>query len=134
MPVKTDDLNEDIKELKVEVRDIRSGLDVLKADVHRIDVSLAELRSDVRNAIKVATWGGSIFVLTFLSGGVGAIWSSGALTTKVSAIEIRGTEKIQETNVRIDKMESRIEARFDRLEASIDKILEQTRPVAPKAQ
>ena len=84
MPVPTEVLDEDIKELKADVRDIRADLGVLKADVHRIDVSLAELRSDVRSAIGLGKWAGTVLLTALLTSGLGAVIWGARLDARVS--------------------------------------------------
>jgi hypothetical protein len=128
MAIPTDVLGDDVKELKGELRDIRSNLDVLKADVHRIDVSLAELRSDVRSAIALGKWAGTLLVAALLTSGVGAVIWGARLDAKVSGMETRSNEKLLEAATRADKLEARIDARFDKLEAAIGKLAEQARP------
>jgi hypothetical protein len=119
MPVATDVLSDDIKEIK--------------GELHQLGIGLAELRQEVKDAIALAKWVGTIFVATLLTGGVTAIVWGASLTTKVYGMESRGNEKFQEVGARADKLESRIEARFDRLEASIARALEQAKPPAPPA-
>jgi hypothetical protein len=116
MPVPTEVLNEDIKELK--------------AEIHDLGIGLAELRTEVRDAIALAKYAATIIIATALTGGVGAIWWGASLTTKVYGMETRGNEKFQEVNARVDKLESRIDARFDKLDASIARVLEQVKPAA----
>jgi hypothetical protein len=108
----TEVLNEDIKEIKAEIKDIRSNLDVLKADVHRVDVSLAELRSDVRSAISIGKWAATLFVATILTGGVTAIWQAATMNNRLGSLESR-----------FDKYEAKAEARLDRIEAAVTKAL-----------
>jgi peptidoglycan hydrolase CwlO-like protein len=140
MPVTTEVLNEDIKELKAEVRDIRGDLDVLTADVHRIDISLAELRSEVRAAIGFGKWVGTALVTLALTSGITAIIWGASLNAKVYGMEDRNSErfqevgtridrtevrigeKFQEVNTRIDRLESRIDARINKVEERIDKL------------
>jgi hypothetical protein len=127
MPVSTEILNDDIKELR--------------GDIHKLDVGLAELRTEVKDAIALGKWAATLFIATILTSGVGTIIWGASLTTKVYGMETRGNEKFQELNARFDekfkvvearfdKLESSIDARFDKLEASIARILEQTKPAA----
>jgi len=121
MPIPTEVLNEDIKELK--------------GDIHKLAIGLAELRTEVRDAIGLAKWAGTILVATLLTSGVGAIiWGAG-LTAKVYGMESRTGEKFQEVGARFDKLDARIDrlgsnldARFARLEASIARAIEQVKP------
>jgi outer membrane murein-binding lipoprotein Lpp len=118
MPLAAEVLNEDIKELK--------------ADIRKLDVGLAELRTEVRDAIGLAKWAYTVLAATILSSGVGAIIWGASLTTKVYGVESRGNEKFQEISARVDKLEARIDARFDKLDASIAKLLELARQPTPK--
>jgi hypothetical protein len=122
----TEILNEDVKELRGEIRDIRSDLIVLKADAHRIDMSLTEVRSDL-NVLKAdvhridlglaemkaefrfAKWLIGLLLGMTLTGVGGGVWTMSKIVTKVEGIE----------------------ARFDRLESSVGKILEQFRSTNP---
>jgi hypothetical protein len=120
MPVSTEVLNDDIKELK--------------GDIRKLDVGLAELRTEVHDAIGLAKWVGTVLVGVLLTSGVGAIIWGASLTTKVYGMESRGNEKFQEISARIDKLESRIDGRFDKLESLITKALDaKTQPAtSPK--
>jgi chaperonin cofactor prefoldin len=111
-------LNEDIKELR--------------DDIHKLAIGLAELRTEVRDAIALGKWAATVLVATLLSSGVGAVLWGASLTTKVYGMEARENEKFQEVGARLDKLESRLDARFDKLEASIARALEQARPPAPR--
>jgi hypothetical protein len=75
----TEVLNEDVRELKGELRDIRNDLNVLKADVHRIDVGLAELRAE----FKFAKWLIGILLAMTVSGIGAGIWQTATLTSEV---------------------------------------------------
>jgi hypothetical protein len=135
MPVPTEILNEDIKELKAEVRDIRGDLDVLKADIHRMDVSLAELRSDVRSAISLGKWAGTVLVGLMLTGGVSAVWWASRVDADVRNLAVRYDERFKAVDARFDKLEARIDARLDKLEATIVKALDHAKaqPVSSPA-
>ena len=132
MPVSTEVLNDDIKELKGEMQ--------------RLGVGLAELRQEVRDAIGLARWAATLLAGVLLTSGLGAVIWGARLDTKVSGMESRTAEKFQEVGIRIDamekrigeklqdadkrvdKLEARIDARFDKLEASIAKALDQLKP------
>jgi len=105
----TEVLNEDIKELKAEIRDIRGDLNVLKADVHNIALGLAELRAEVRVSLGVARWAGALLVTTILATASTGIWWASGLTGEVHSIETR----------------------FDKLETTIVKALNQGPPSQP---
>ena len=114
----TEVLNDDMKELK--------------GEMHKLAIELAELRQEVRDAVGLAKWAGTVLVATLLTSGVaGIIWGA-SLTAKVYGMESRANEKFQEAGSRLDRLESRIDARFDKLEASIGRLIEQTKPAAPK--
>jgi hypothetical protein len=76
-PVSTEILNEDIKELK--------------ADLHKLDVGLAELRQEVKDAIGIAKWVATLMVGLLLTSGVGGlvtgVWWASKITSKVEAVE-----------------------------------------------
>jgi hypothetical protein len=114
----TEVLNEDLKELK--------------GDIHKLASGLAVLRTEVRDAIALGRWAGTALVATLLTSGVGAVLWGASLTTKVYGMESRENEKFQDVGARLDKLESRLDARFDKLEASIARALEQARPPAPR--
>lgn len=121
MPVATEVLNEDIKELK--------------GEIHQLGIGLAELRQEVRDAIGLAKWAGTVLVATLLTSGIGAIIWGASLTAKVYGMEARTGEKFQETGIRIDRMESRVDARLDKLEATIIKAIDRAKDAnrSPKA-
>ena len=119
MAVSTEVLNEDIRGLK--------------ADLHRVDVGLAELRQEVKDAIGLARWAGTLLAATLLTSGVGAVIWGATLTARVHGMEARTGEKFVERGAGRDGLESKIDARFDRLEASIARAIEQARPAAAAA-
>jgi hypothetical protein len=122
-PVPTEVLDADIKELKAEIKDIRSSIDVLKADVHRIDVGLAEFRGEMKTLAGVARWavglatGGVVaIVATLISGAFGAAWWASAINADVRNL-----------GAKIDDQSKATDARFEKLEASIAKALGQAK-------
>ncbi len=82
MPVSTEILNDDIKELK--------------GDIHKLDVGLAELRTEVKDAIALGKWAATVLVSVLLTSRVGAIIWGASLTTKVYGMEPRANEKFPE--------------------------------------
>jgi hypothetical protein len=70
MPVSTEVLNEDIKELKA---------------------ALAELRTEVKDAIGIGKWVAMLVVGLLITGGVGGlitgVWWASKITSKVEAVE-----------------------------------------------
>jgi hypothetical protein len=100
-------------------------LNTALAEWHQIGIRVAELQTEVRSAIALAKWCGTIFVASLLGGGVSAIWWGASLTTKVNGMETRGNEKFQEVSNRIDKLEAKLEGRFDRLDAAFIKGFDQ---------
>jgi prefoldin subunit 5 len=89
-------LNEDVKELKGNLRDIRSSIEVLKADAHRIDIGLAELRAEFR----FAKWLLGLLLAMTLVGVGGGISMMSRIDTKVSGFESR-FERLEDTQAKI---------------------------------
>jgi hypothetical protein len=116
MPVKTDDLNEDLK--------------AVREDLHKVEVSI---RGDVRELsaqVKGILTSIRLLAALAITSLAASIWWGATLTADAKNLGARAEERARASDQRFDK----IDARFDRLEASLGKILEQTRPVAPKAQ
>ncbi len=105
MPVSTEVLNEDIKELK--------------GDIHKLAIGLAELRTEVRDAIALAKWAGTVLVVTLLTSGVGAIIWGASLTAKVYGLESRTGEKFVEVGTRIDERSREVVTRIDGVEKRV---------------
>jgi hypothetical protein len=77
MPVSTEILNEDIKELK--------------ADIHKLDVALAELRTEVKDAIGIAKWVATLVVGLLITGDAGGlvtgVWWATKISSRMEAVE-----------------------------------------------
>lgn len=117
----TEVLNEDIKELKTEIKefksDVRHDLDLLREDFHKVALGVAELRGELRVTLGVARWAGALLVTTLLTSGIAGIWWASGINTKVDGLGARILEESEAINARISN-----------LEASMNKVLEQTRP------
>jgi hypothetical protein len=103
----TDLLNEDVKELKGEIRDVRNGLDGLKGEVHRLDVGLARLQTE----FGLAKWLLGLLLVATVSGIGTGIWWAATITADVRSLD----------------------KRFDKLESAVLKAIEAPRQVAPPA-
>jgi hypothetical protein len=103
-PVPTEVLDGDIK--------------TLREDLHKLDVAVAELRQEVKDAIGIGKWVATLVVGLLITGGIGSVvtsvWWASAINTRMSTLEASTA------------------SRFDKLEASIARVLEQTKPPAPK--
>jgi outer membrane murein-binding lipoprotein Lpp len=106
----TDTLNDDIKDLRGDFH--KSQLEI-KDEFKRVAVSQAEVSTQLKLLIKIATLGITILAGTLITGAASGIWWASKITYKVDLLESR-----------FDKLESR----FDKLETTVDKILEQTKP------
>ena len=124
----TEVLNEDIKELKLDLRENRNKIDLVKEEVQRLAVSQGLMRVELvdeihKVAISQAEMKGEFrlvkMLLAFVLAGLGgSLWQFFSLNAKVNGVET----KIE-----------RVETKIDQIEASIAKILEQTKP-APGLQ
>jgi len=131
----TEVLNEDVKEVKSDLRDVRSSIEVLKGDVHRTGISLAELRGE----FGLAKWLIGLTLVATLSGIGTGIWWAATITADLHNLEVITAEKFKAAesasaekfkvaeSASAEKFRS-LEARFDRLEAAITKMIEQTKP------
>ena len=111
MPVSTEVLNEDIKDMK--------------SEIHGIDTRLAALAAEFH----FAKWLLGLSLALTLSGISFGIWWGGNINAKVDGLE----KRFDKIDNRFDRLESSVdglEKRFDRLETSVAKILEQTKPAA----
>jgi hypothetical protein len=79
----TDLLNDDVKELKSDLRDVRSNIDVIRADVHRIDIAVAELRSDVQTIKGIGKWAATLLVGSVLASGGTVVWWAATVSADV---------------------------------------------------
>jgi len=120
----TEVLNEDLKEVKADLRDMRSSLEELKNVGHGTAISLAEMRGEFR----FAKWFiGLTLGVTIGSIGTG-IWWAATVTADLHNLEKGAAEKYQSIEKSSADRYHAIETRMDRLEASIAKLIEQTRP------
>jgi outer membrane murein-binding lipoprotein Lpp len=150
----TEVLNDDIKELKSDIRENRTKIDLVKDEVQRSAVAQAQMRAELREdnhriALSQAEMKGEfrmvkLLLSLMLAGIAGAVWQFYGLNGKVNGIEVKvnGLEaKVNGIEAKVNGIEAKmsgIEARFDkadsrseRLESAVAKILEQTRPSAP---
>jgi predicted nucleic acid-binding Zn-ribbon protein len=100
MPVQTDHLADEIKEIATGLVDLRTDLAGFKGSV---ETELKYIHAATNSLVKVLT-GATIAIL---AGAVGVIWSSSALNSEV---------KYQ--GVRIDK----VEQRFDKVDGRLDQL------------
>ena len=133
----TEVFNDDVKELKGEIRENRSKIDLVKDEVHRFAVARAQMQTELRGdihgiALAQAEMKGEFrlmkLLLTIVILGIaGSIWQFVKLDTRVNGLETR----LDKMDSRLDKMDSRLDkmdSRLEKLEDSIAKILEQTKP------
>ena len=90
--------HEDIKELRIDIREIRGNLDTLKADVHMIAVGVAQLGAEVRVSLGLARWAGTVLVATLLTGGVSAVWWASSINADVKRL----SSDVSETKKAVD--------------------------------
>jgi len=110
--VPTEVLNDDIKELKAETRDIRGNLDTLKAEVHGIAVGLAELRAEFRSAIGVAKWLATALTTLAVTGFASAIWWASGINSDVRNLDGRVFQiRSDLAEIRSDVIQLRTEVR-----------------------
>jgi outer membrane murein-binding lipoprotein Lpp len=122
----TEVLNDDIKELKSEIRENRTKIDLVKDEVQRIAVAQAEMKVELRDdmhkiALSQAEMKGEfrmvkLLLSMVLAGIAGSAWQFYGLNARVNTIETKVNA---------------IEPRLDRLESLGAKILEQTKPAVP---
>ena len=123
----TEVLNEDIKELKGEIKDIRLDMATMRADVHAIAVGLAEFKGEVRVFMRLATWGGALLMTTVLTSGAAGIWWASGLTGKVD--QLGGA--LAKVETRLSSVETRltsIEAKATPPPPPPSKLIEPARP------
>ena len=124
----TEVLNEDVRDLRGDFREIRGHLDSFKSeifvDVRRIDLGLTRVQTE----FSFAKWLLGSLLVAAVTGISTGIWWAATISANVRNLEIS-------TNDRINRLESSANDRFGRLEssvknleASIAKVLEQTRP------
>ncbi len=124
MPVLTDQLAEEIKDLTTSVNGLRTDFAGFKASV---DTQLAFVK-----------WVGTVFtavLIMIVTGTGGLIWSASALHSKVEQQDgrldkIEGRlEKIEQQDGRLDKIEGRLEkidqqfGRFDKIEQQLGQLI-----------
>lgn len=126
----TEVLNEDLKELKADVRDSRDDMATLKAEVHavaltvaRLDdlrpevaalrgdvqaiaVDLAGFKGEARVFLRIASWAGALAIASVVSG----VWWASALTGEVRRSSERGEQVAVEVRRLADAV-AKIEAR-----------------------
>jgi hypothetical protein len=123
----TEILNDDIKELRADFREMRNTMDSLKNDHRELAVGLAEVRTEFR----FAKWLLGILLLATISGIGSGIWWAATITANMRVLEAVVFEKSKATEARFDKTDARFDktdARFDKLESTLAKILEQGKP------
>jgi prefoldin subunit 5 len=143
----TEVLNDDIKELKGEIRENRTKIDLVWNEVQRLAIAQAQMRVELladnhKIALAQAEMKGEFrFVKLLLSlvlaGIAGSVWQFYGLNARVNGIEVKvnGIDaRLDKVDARLDKVDARldkVDARLERLDSSVSKILEQTKPAVP---
>jgi hypothetical protein len=129
----TEVLNEDIKDLKVEIRDFKAefrlALDLLHKEYHHIGVELAELRGELKVTFRIARWASALLVTSILTSGAAGLWWASRVDAKVDILGERLDERSQASSARMDERLKGMDARFDRLESLIVKAIDQGQAV-----
>ena len=124
--IPTEVLNEDIKDLRGDIREVRQKIDLVKDDIQRVALVQADSKGEFR-LVK--------FLLTVVILGIaGSAWQFFNLNSRVNGVELRLDKvdfRLDKIDSRLDKMDSRLDkldSRLERFETSVLKILEQPRP------
>jgi hypothetical protein len=88
----TEVLNDDVKELKADIREIRGHLDSLKDDVHQVDLGLARLQTE----FGLAKWLLGLTLVATASGIGTGIWWAATINASVLSMEKRFS-KVEES-------------------------------------
>jgi tetrahydromethanopterin S-methyltransferase subunit G len=144
MPVQTDHLADEIKE-------ITTGLNALRADVAgfkgSVDTELKYIHAAANSLVKVLTSA----AIAILAGAAGVIWSSSALNSEVKYQGIRFekvehrldevdgrldqlSSEVKQQGVRLEKVEQRLDQRFDKVDQQLGQVLQRLDQVVPKAK
>ena len=122
----TEVLNEDVRELKGEIRDIRSDMATMRADIHAIAVGLAEFRVFMR----VVTWAGALLVTTALTGGVAAVWWASGITSEVRQLG-GAVAKVENRLTSVETKMTSVETRLTSVETRLTSIEAKILPTPP---
>ncbi len=121
-------VNDDIKELKADIRDTRSDITVIKNDLHHMGIGLGEFRGEFRSSDprKVAEG------LATLQGEYKAVsgiakWAGAFIVTTVVTIGSAGVWWASKLTSDVRALETR----FDKFEAQLGKLVEQRHPAQP---
>lgn len=79
----TEVLNEDLKTIRDDLHRVETSI---RGEISRVDVSLAELKTQVRDAIRVATWGITLIAGTLITSAFGGIWWASGMNTEMKHI------------------------------------------------
>ena len=69
-----------------EIKELRGLYHGLCEDLHKVDDRLTELRTEIKDAIRVGKWVVTLVVGLLLIGGVGGVWWASRLTAKLDAL------------------------------------------------
>ena len=98
----TEVLNDDVKDLRADVREVRVKVESVKDEAQRIALYQAELKGEFRYI--------KFFLGTLLAGFIGAGVEFFRLDSKVGTIETR-----------FDKFEAKVDAHFDKVEERMNR-------------
>jgi chromosome segregation ATPase len=131
----TEILNEDIKELRADFREMRNTMDSLRKDLHGVSNGLTEVKTEFR----FAKWILGFLLLGTISGIGSGIWWAATITADMKALEANLSDKTKMLEAKIDEKAKatdarfeKVDARFDKIEAMLAKLLEQGKST-PKA-
>jgi hypothetical protein len=97
----------DVKELKAELGGVRAEVGAVAAVVHRIEVSIDELRVELKFLLAVATWGLKVvglcalaIVAFIIAGAVGIAWWASSINSEVRDLAVQVAEVRKAVDVR----------------------------------
>jgi outer membrane murein-binding lipoprotein Lpp len=117
MPVETDHLADEIKDLTASVNHVRADFAGFKGSVER------ELQ-------RVRTLGKFVagVLVAIMASSLGFAWQAGALSMEVRMSAVHLEKRMDKLETRFDKLEAKVdqlETRFDKLDAKVDHIEQQ---------
>ena len=96
----TEVLNDDIKDLR---REIRDRYDLFSKEFHGVAVELAELRGELKVTFKIVKWASALLVTTILSSGAAGLWWASDICAQVRTLNDKADERYGELDAKIEK-------------------------------
>jgi peptidoglycan hydrolase CwlO-like protein len=131
MPAETDILNDEIKDLRNDFQRFRFEIE---EKFKRVEISQAELKTQLNFSSRVAVLGITIIATTLITATSSGIWWATTINTKVDQIQTRFDFSLQKSGTDVQEIQKRLErldSSLDRSESKLDALTKSLQAIKP---